>query len=153
MVPHPRDKISHWSNRWVAVGEDWSVPGPLFLVVTYINAFRYVSDALCVLCLHCTVYTVHCCYVHVCFVQVTTCGALFYCYLTFLDDRTNISKKVCAPRRVSASGAPNKFQNCHLDKTNMDKTSQHHSSNLCHPVRPNIVCWYNMAYVSPWSLI
>ena len=24
-----------------------------------------------------------------------------------------------------ASGVPNKFQNCHLDKTNMDKTSQH----------------------------
>jgi len=52
---------------------------------------------------------------------------LFYCYLTFLDHKTNISRKVCAPRRVSASGAPNKFQNCHLDdKTNMDKTSQHH---------------------------
>ena len=49
---------------------------------------------------------------------------LFYCYLTFLDHRTNISRKVCAPRRISASGAPNKFQNCHLDKTNMDKTSQ-----------------------------
>ena len=50
---------------------------------------------------------------------------LFYCYLTFLDQRTNISRKVHAPRRVSTSGAPNKFQNCHLDKTNMDKTSQH----------------------------
>ena len=35
--------------------------------------------------------------------------ALFCCYLTFLDHRTNIS----------ASGAPNKFQNCHLDKTNI----------------------------------
>ena len=46
---------------------------------------------------------------------------LFYCYLPFLDHRTNISRKV----RVSASGAPNKFQNCHLDKTNMDKTSQY----------------------------
>ena len=30
-----------------------------------------------------------------------------------------------ASRCVSQSGAPNKFQNCHLDKTNMDKTSQH----------------------------
>ena len=47
--------------------------------------------------------------------------ALFYCYLTFLDHRTNISRKVGTP------GAPNKFQNCHLDKANMDKTSQHHS--------------------------
>ena len=26
------------------------------------------------------------------------------------------------------SGVPNKFQNCHLDKTNMDKTSQHHNT-------------------------
>jgi len=51
--------------------------------------------------------------------------ALFYCYLTFLDHRTNNSRKVRAPRRVSASGAPNKFQNFHLDETNMDKTSQH----------------------------
>ena len=50
---------------------------------------------------------------------------LFYCYLTFLDHRTNISRKVHAPWRVSALGAPNKFQNCHLVKTNMDKTSQH----------------------------
>ena len=31
-----------------------------------------------------------------------------------------------APRRVSASGAPKKFQNCHMDKTNMGKTSQHY---------------------------
>ena len=30
-----------------------------------------------------------------------------------------------ALRRVSGSGAPNNVQNCHLDKTNMDKTSQH----------------------------
>ena len=52
--------------------------------------------------------------------------AIFYCYLTFLDHRTNISRKVRAPRHVRASRAPNKFQNCHLDKTNMDKTSQHH---------------------------
>jgi len=42
-----------------------------------------------------------------------------------LDHRTNFSRKVRAPRRVRASGAPNKFQNCHLDKTNMNKTSQH----------------------------
>ena len=60
--------------------------------------------------------------------------ALFYCYLTFLDHRTNVSRKVCAPRHVSASGAPNKFQNCHLDKTNMDKTSQHHWALGRHPV-------------------
>ena len=51
--------------------------------------------------------------------------ALFYCYLTFLYHRTNISRKVRALRRVSTSGAPNKFQNCHMDKTNRDKTSQH----------------------------
>ena len=50
--------------------------------------------------------------------------ALFYWYHTFLDHTTNISIKVCAPRCISASGAPNNFQNCHLDKTNMDKTSQ-----------------------------
>ena len=46
---------------------------------------------------------------------------LFYCYLTFLDHRTNISRKVRAPRRVIASGEPNKIQNCHLDTTNMEK--------------------------------
>ena len=51
--------------------------------------------------------------------------ALFYCYLTFLDHRTNISRKVRTLRRINASRAPNKFQNYHLDKTNMDKTSQH----------------------------
>ena len=51
--------------------------------------------------------------------------ALFYCYLTFLDHRTNISRKVRTPRLVRVSRAPNKFKNCHLDKTNMDKTSQH----------------------------
>ena len=51
--------------------------------------------------------------------------ALFYCYLIFLDHRTNISRKVRTPRRVRVLGVPNKFQNCHLDKTNMDKTSQH----------------------------
>jgi len=46
--------------------------------------------------------------------------AFLYFYLTFLDHRTNISRKVHAPRHVSASGAPNKFKN-----SNMDKTSQH----------------------------
>ena len=56
--------------------------------------------------------------------------ALFYCYLTFLDHRTNISRKVHAPRCISALGAPNTFQNCHLDKTNMDKTSQHRFEQL-----------------------
>ena len=35
--------------------------------------------------------------------------ALFYCYLTFLDHRTNIPRKVSATRQVSASWAPNKF--------------------------------------------
>jgi len=80
-------------------------------------------------------WRVHCCYVHVCFVKWqrvalptrwrTSVRTLFYCYLTFLDHRTNISRKVRAPRCVSASGAPNKFQNCHLNKTNMDKTSQY----------------------------
>jgi len=57
--------------------------------------------------------------------RFTLVRALFYCHLNFLDHRTNISRKVGAPRRVSLSGAPNKFQNCHLDKTNIDKTSQH----------------------------
>jgi len=51
--------------------------------------------------------------------------ALFYCYHTFLKHTTNISRKVCAPRNVSASGVPDNVQNCHYDKTNMDKTSQH----------------------------
>ena len=51
--------------------------------------------------------------------------ALFYCYYTFLDHTTNMRRKLRAPRRVSASGAPINVQNCHLDKTNMDKTSQH----------------------------
>ena len=49
--------------------------------------------------------------------------AIFYCYHTFLDNRTNVSRKVRAPRRVSALGAPNNVQNCHLDKTNMDETN------------------------------
>ena len=49
---------------------------------------------------------------------------LFYCYHTFLDHTTNINRKVRAPRRVSALGAPNNVQNCHWDKTNMDQTSQ-----------------------------
>jgi len=57
--------------------------------------------------------------------DVPMCAALFYCYVTFLDHRTKICRKVRAPRRVSALGAPNKFQKGHLDKTNMDKTSQH----------------------------
>ena len=54
----------------------------------------------------------------------TSVRALFYCYHTYLDHTTNISWKVRAPRRVSGSGAPNNAQNCHLDKINMDKTSQ-----------------------------
>ena len=43
---------------------------------------------------------------------------------------------VRAPRRVSASGAPNDVPYCHLDKTNMDNSSMHcmwvreHSSKL-----------------------
>ena len=52
--------------------------------------------------------------------------ALFYCYYTFLDHTTKISRKVRELRRISASGAPNNVQNCLLDKTNMGKTSQHH---------------------------
>ena len=51
--------------------------------------------------------------------------ALFNCYHTFLDHTTNISRKAHAPRRVSMSGTPNNGQNCRLDKTNMNKTSQH----------------------------
>ena len=43
-------------------------------------------------------------------------SALFYCWHTFLDHRTNISRKVRAPRRASVSGAPNNLQNGHLDK-------------------------------------
>ena len=55
----------------------------------------------------------------------TSVRALLYCYLTFLDHRTNIRRKVRTPRRVSALGEPNKFQNCHLDETNMDITTVH----------------------------
>ena len=51
--------------------------------------------------------------------------ALFYCYHTFLDHRTNSRRKVRAMSRVSASGAPNNVPNCHLDKTNMANPSQH----------------------------
>ena len=54
------------------------------------------------------------------------CCGIFNCYHTLLDHcTTNINRKVHAPKRISALGAPNNFQNCHLDKTNMDKTSQH----------------------------
>ena len=49
----------------------------------------------------------------------------FYCYYTFLDHTTKISRKVRELRHVSASGAPNNVQNCLLDISNMGKTSQH----------------------------
>ncbi len=52
---------------------------------------------------------------------------LFYCYLTFLDQRTNISRKVRAPRHVSASGVPKKFQNCHLYDTKQTWTKHHNT--------------------------
>ena len=63
-------------------------------------------------------------------VALTTCWrasvrALFNSFPTFLDQTTNISRKVRAPRRVSASGASNDVPNCHLDKTNMDNSSMH----------------------------
>ena len=51
--------------------------------------------------------------------------ALYYSFHTFLDQTTNISRNVRAPRRVSASWAPNNVPNCHLDKTNMDNSSMH----------------------------
>ena len=51
--------------------------------------------------------------------------AHLYCYHTFLDHTRNVSRKVRAPRLVIASGASNNVQNCHLDKTNMDK---HHNT-------------------------
>ena len=40
---------------------------------------------------------------------------------SWITEQISVGK--CAHQ--GASGAPNKFQNCHLDKTNMDKTSQH----------------------------
>ena len=82
-------------------------------------------------------WRVHWCFIHVCFVQVTMWwrsrradasrvhARTFYWFHIFLDDTTNIRRKVRAPRRISASGVPNNVQNCHVDKTNMDKTSQH----------------------------
>ena len=50
---------------------------------------------------------------------------LFYLFHTFLDQTINISRKMRAPRRESASVAPNDVPNCHLDKTNMDNSSMH----------------------------
>ena len=47
-------------------------------------------------------------------------------FFWYLSHRTNISRKVHALRRVSMSGEPNKFRNCHLDKINMTK---HHNTN------------------------
>ena len=38
---------------------------------------------------------------------------------------TNISRQVHASRSIGTSGGPNDVQNCQLDKTNVDKTSQH----------------------------
>ena len=70
---------------------------------------------------------------------------LLNCYHTFLDHTTNISRKVRAPRRVSALGAPNNVLNCHLDKTNMDKTSQHE----CRWSVPSL----NVVYVSSVLLL
>jgi len=89
--------------------------------ITYVNVFiNQISSST----------YVYWCFIHVCFVQVATCGApdtltrlgarIFH---TFLDHSTNIIRKVRAPRLVSASGAPNDVQNCHLDKTNMDNSS------------------------------
>ena len=71
--------------------------------------------------------SVHCYYVHVCFIKVTKSWrsrrawvrAFFYSYHVFLDHRTNISRKVRAPRCVSTSRAPDHVQNCHMDKTNL----------------------------------
>jgi len=51
--------------------------------------------------------------------------ALFKWSHIFLAHTTNISWKVCAPSRDSASRAPNNVVNCHLNKTNMDKTSMY----------------------------
>ena len=47
-------------------------------------------------------------------------------------------KSVGTIRRVSTLGAPNNVQNFHLDKTNMDKTSQHRS--VCSD--PNLLALY-----------
>ena len=76
------DEFQLWLNGVLSVENIWGIPPPVW-------------------------ESVHCCYDHVCFVQVTTCGApngltclgvrTFYCYLTFLDHRTNICRKVRAP--------------------------------------------------------
>jgi len=72
---------------------------------------------------------VHWCLFHIRFIQGkwvalptrwrASVRALFYCYHTFLDHRTNINRKVRALRCVSASGAPLIY------KTYMEKTSMH----------------------------
>ena len=57
----------------------------------------------------------------------TSVRPLIYYYHTSLDRTKNISRKVCAPRHVSSSGAPNNVQNFHLDKTSqhLKKPTQH----------------------------
>ena len=51
--------------------------------------------------------------------------ALLYCYLTFFDHRTNISRKVCAPRRVSAREHQTSFKIVTWTKQTWTK---HHST-------------------------
>ena len=66
--------------------------------------------------------------------------ALFYSFHTLLDHSTNIIRKMHAPRRVSASGAPNDVQNCHLDKINMENSSMHrHSRVKCPAVKGDLL--------------
>ena len=48
--------------------------------------------------------------------SVSVVQTLIYSFYTFLDQTTNISRKVRAPRRVSASGAPNDVPNFKLEK-------------------------------------
>ena len=68
---------------------------------------------------------VHWCFIHVCFVQVTMCGAPDT--LTRLGARTFLLISRLLGLLKDYSGAPNDVQNCHLDKTNMDNSPMHRS--------------------------
>ena len=84
---------------------------------------------------------VHWRFIHVCFIQVTMCGApdmltrlgartfQFSSRLLGSDEQISVGK--CAHQGAWApSGATNDVPNCHLDQTNMDNSSMHPQDSL-----------------------
>ena len=82
---------------------------------------------------YCVPQSVHWHFIHVCFIQVTMCGACnarwcahFSIHFKTSWIRQQISVGKCAHQGAWApSGATVDVPNCHLDKTNMDNSSMH----------------------------